>query len=261
MKFLKLISILVVFFAFINSLKVNDDNKKSQITNLNNNKSLDTSKNDSKNIKEEQKQTMAKQEKTTKVNEKKINEIEKLKSTKVTRQNDEATNASDNSSSSSSDTDIDQNKPIEHLTATYIDNTKKPNKDVPYNEVPDKTKADIQIPKDPVATPEEELPSFSIDDPNLYRKSGTNVKAVERVKAKNETTASTNTTDSELAQNIKANEYVTPKIESLGPKEPRYEFEPVQYVKQISPAGKAALELQNSGEYIIFNKALTISSF
>ena len=33
-------------------------------------------------------------------------------------------------------------------------------------------------------------------------------------------------------------------------------YEPVVYVKQLSPAGKAALEAQESGEYIIFYKQL-----
>jgi hypothetical protein len=261
MKFVKLITILAVFFAFINSLKVNEDSKKSEITNLNNAKSLDSSKNNAKNIEETSKQTSLKEEKSTKVNENENNEMRKLKTTKKDKQTDQASNSSDNSSKSSSDNDIDQPQAIEHLTATYIDNTKKSNKEY-KNEVSDKTKADIQIPKDPVATPEEQIPSLTMDIPNIYRKFGK--KAAESVKAKNETmnpTDTSNTIDSELSQNIKANEYVTPKIESLGPKQPRYEFEPVRYVKEISPAGKAALELQNSGEYIIFNQALTISSY
>lgn len=54
---------------------------------------------------------------------------------------------------------------------------------------------------------------------------------------------------------------ISPRIEKIKKAPvPTPQFEKVTYVKQISPAGKAALELQSSGEYIKFNIVLNISS-
>jgi hypothetical protein len=156
------------------------------------------------------------------------------KSKNVTREEKSNKEAKYNDKSNKPNVRKDDNPKIyPQLTVTYVDNTKNSIKNKPFNEVSNKpVMADIEHPVDPVATPEEQPASFGIESKN--RKESKEVNFIEAKSSQN--TQQTNS------------QYVTPKIESLGPKEPLYNYETVQYVKQISPAGKAALELQNSGE-------------
>ncbi len=139
---------------------------------------------------------------------------------------------SNNNKANSKKEDVNP-KTYPQLTVSYVDNTKNSIKNKPFNEVSNKpVMADIQHPVDQVATPEEQPASFGIEAKN--RKENKEINFIE-AKSNQDSQQSTS-------------QYVSPKLESLGPKEPLYNFETVQYVKQISPAGKAALELQNSGE-------------
>ena len=61
-----------------------------------------------------------------------------------------------------------------------------------------------------------------------------------------------NVTDSKIMKmnSTSQDAMINPKIEIIPKLDPMSKFHPVKYVKEISAAGKVALELTNSGEYM-----------
>ena len=131
------------------------------------------------------------------------------------------------------------------MEVVYIDMRNisvSPNPEVPEGPVV----ADIiTTPKDPVITPEHKEPEIVVESTDRaidLRKSSI---------AKEGNKVAVNSKEEKKADRTskKQDGLVTPKIEnSPKPQVPQYNFEPVRYVKEISSAGKAALELQESPE-------------